>query len=174
MLLLFFPSRRKVFSYSPELDLLSRTFFWEVFFSAKIPRKSRRTSQKAYSWKHGFVNQFTTSWKAFPLIWFFWNQSCVVCALQYTREIVFSWAGLVLWLLLTGNLLRDWNLMCSHFFPFFRWSLKLSPCTPPSLIYVFENTSAATWRQSSKKFSHFSQFLRASGILFPKFSSISA
>ena len=123
VLLLFFPSRRKVFSYSPGLDLLSRTFFGEVFFRQKSPG-SPDGPHKKLRWKHG-VNQFTTSWKAFPPNWFFLNQSCVVCALQFnTREIVFSWAGLVLWLLLTGNLLRDWNLMCSHFFPFSggRWN----------------------------------------------------
>ena len=169
-----FPLKKKsVFLFSWTGPVKPDLFIFERSFSRQKSPGSPDGPHKKLSWKHGFVNQFTTSWKAFPPIGFLKPIVCSMCSSMYSWDCLFL--GGFGFVTFADRKPTAWlKLDVFSFFPFFRWSLKLSPCTPPSLIYVFENTSAATWRQSSKKFSHFSQFFRASGILFPKFSSISA
>ena len=120
-----FPLKKKsVFLLSWTGPVKPDLFFERSFFRQKSPGSPDGPHKKLIAGSMVLLTNLQQVEKHFPLICFFFNQSCVVCALQYTREIVFSWAGLVLWLLLTGNLLRDWNLMCSHFFPFSggRWN----------------------------------------------------
>ena len=84
-----FPLKKKsVFLLSWTGPVKPALFFERSFFRQKSPG-SPDGPHKKLSWKHGFVNQFTTSWKAFPPNWFFWNQSCVVCALQYSWDCLF-------------------------------------------------------------------------------------
>ena len=66
-----FPLKKKsVFLFSWTGPVKPDLFFERSFFRQKSPG-SPDGPHKKLSWKYGFVNQFTTSWKAFPPIWFF-------------------------------------------------------------------------------------------------------
>ena len=61
-----FPLKKKsVFLLSWTGPVKPALFFERSFFRQKSPG-SPDGPHKKLSWKHGFVNQFTTSWKAFP------------------------------------------------------------------------------------------------------------
>ena len=137
MLLLFFPSRRKVFSYSPELDLLSRTFFLRGLFFGKNPQEVQTDLTKSLVGSMVLLTNLQQVEKHFPPFGFLKPIVCSVCSSIYSWDCLFL--GGFGFVTFADRKPTAWlKLDVFSFFPFFQVVAEtLTLCTPPSLIWKY-------------------------------------